>query len=73
MKATRTLVRELSNHIDQTATVQGWLHKRRLLGGLNFIVVRDRTGIVQILVEDKAEVEKRADCKLAQFFKYQAV
>lgn len=58
MKATRTLVRELNDHIDQAATVQGWLHKRRLLGGLNFIVVRDRTGIVQILVEDKAEVEK---------------
>lgn len=58
MNTTRTLVRDLAAKTDQTVTVQGWLHKRRLLGGLNFIVVRDRSGIVQILVEDKAEVEK---------------
>jgi nondiscriminating aspartyl-tRNA synthetase len=58
MKSSRTLVRELINHNDQTVTVEGWLHKRRLLGGLNFIVVRDRTGIVQILIEEKAETEK---------------
>lgn len=58
MKITRTLVRDLAMHTDKTVTIQGWLHKRRLLGGLNFIVVRDRTGIVQILVEEKAEVEK---------------
>lgn len=58
MKITRTLVRDLTTHTDKTVTIQGWLHKRRLLGGLNFIVVRDRTGIVQILVEEKAEVEK---------------
>ena len=36
----------------------GWLHKKRLLGGLNFINLRDRSGLVQILVEDKDEVEK---------------
>lgn len=58
MKITRTLVRDLATQTDKTVTIQGWLHKRRLLGGLNFIVVRDRTGIVQILVEEKAEVEK---------------
>ncbi len=54
----RTLVRDLAGQINKTVTIQGWLHKRRLLGGLNFLVVRDRTGVVQILVEDKTEVEK---------------
>jgi nondiscriminating aspartyl-tRNA synthetase len=34
------------------------VHKKRLLGGLNFIALRDRSGLVQIVVEDKAEVEK---------------
>lgn len=38
--------------------VQGWLHKKRLLGGLTFILVRDRSGVVQIVVQDKDEVEK---------------
>jgi nondiscriminating aspartyl-tRNA synthetase len=54
----RTLIKDLSKHIDQPITVQGWLHKKRLLGGLNFIAIRDRSGIVQILLEDKDEVEK---------------
>lgn len=54
----RTLIKDLSQHIDKPVTIQGWLHKKRLLGGLNFIAIRDRSGIVQILLEDKDEVEK---------------
>lgn len=55
---TRTLIRDLTSHIDQTVTIQGWLHKKRLLGGLNFITLRDRSGLAQSLIEDKDEVEK---------------
>ncbi len=55
---TRTLVRELSKNIDQTVTVRGWLHKKRLLGGLNFITLRDRSGLVQTLIENKDQIEK---------------
>lgn len=55
---TRTLIRELPSKIDQTVTIHGWLHKKRLLGGLNFLTVRDRSGIAQCLVEDKDELEK---------------
>jgi len=54
----RILARELSEKINQTVTIRGWLHKKRLLGGLNFITVRDRSGLIQTLVEDKAELEK---------------
>lgn len=55
---TRTLARELSQNINQTVTVRGWLHKKRLLGGLNFITLRDRSGLVQTLIEDKEQIEK---------------
>ena len=55
---TRTLIRDLSSHLDQQVTIQGWLHKKRLLGGLNFLTVRDRSGIAQSLVSDKDELEK---------------
>ncbi len=55
---TRTLARELSEKIEQTVTVQGWLHKKRLMGGLNFITIRDRSGLIQTLFEDKDQIEK---------------
>lgn len=38
--------------------ISGWLHKKRKLGGLNFINIRDRRGRSQVLIEDKDEVEK---------------
>lgn len=55
---TRTLAKELIAHVGETVTIQGWLHKKRLLGGLNFITLRDRSGIAQNLVDNKDEVEK---------------
>ena len=55
---TRTLARELAEKINQEVTVSGWLHKKRLLGGLNFITIRDRSGLIQTLIEDKDEMEK---------------
>ena len=54
----RTLAKDVSDNDKKEVTVKGWLHKKRLLGGLTFINLRDRTGVVQILVEDKSEVEK---------------
>jgi nondiscriminating aspartyl-tRNA synthetase len=54
----RVLVKDLAKHTGKSAMVAGWLYKRRLLGGLNFLVVRDRTGLVQILVEDEKELKK---------------
>jgi len=55
---TRTLTKELIAHVGETVTIQGWMHKKRLLGGLNFITLRDRSGIAQNLVDNKDEVEK---------------
>lgn len=54
----RTLINELHKFTDKTATINGWLYKRRLLGSLNFLIIRDRSGLVQILVEDKNELDK---------------
>jgi len=54
----RILTDDVANHDGKKITIQGWIHKKRLLGGLNFITIRDRRGIVQVLVEDKDEVEK---------------
>ena len=49
----RTLTKDLKSSVGQTVTLRGWLHKKRLLGGLNFLTIRDRSGIAQALVENK--------------------
>lgn len=54
----RTVTKDLPQHIGEKVMVQGWVHKKRLLGGLTFINVRDRGGIVQVVIKDKDEVEK---------------
>jgi nondiscriminating aspartyl-tRNA synthetase len=54
----RTLIKQLTEKVGEQATIKGWLHKKRLLGGLTFIVIRDRSGVAQALVKDKGEVEK---------------
>jgi nondiscriminating aspartyl-tRNA synthetase len=54
----RILSKDLKEHIGEQVLVQGWLHKKRLLGGLTFINLRDRGGLVQVVIKDKDEVEK---------------
>jgi nondiscriminating aspartyl-tRNA synthetase len=54
----RTLSGELKQHSGKKVTIQGWLHKRRDLGGIMFIVVRDREGLVQAVVRDESEQKK---------------
>jgi aspartyl-tRNA synthetase len=39
----------LGDRVDSTARVAGWVHRRRDHGGLIFIDLRDRTGIVQLV------------------------
>ena len=54
----RTLSDEAVKHVGARIMIEGWLHKKRLLGGLTFINVRDRRGLIQVVIKDKDEVEK---------------
>ncbi|HZY40456.1 MAG TPA: OB-fold nucleic acid binding domain-containing protein, partial [Anaerolineae bacterium] len=38
-------------HVGQTIKLAGWMHKRRDHGGLIFIDLRDRSGLVQITID----------------------
>lgn len=54
----RILSRDVAAHVGKHIVIAGWLHKKRLLGGLNFIALRDRSGVTQSLVDNKDELEK---------------
>ncbi len=47
----RVLVRDLAAHVDERVQVAGWILTRRDLGGIRFLVLRDRTGVVQCVLE----------------------
>src|SRR5690554_2384097 len=44
-------VRELRQHEGQTVTLQGWVHNRRNLGGIRFLLLRDFSGVAQCVFQ----------------------
>jgi nondiscriminating aspartyl-tRNA synthetase len=56
----RILASELGKCVDSPVELRGWLNNVRPLGKLNFLILRDRTGFAQIVIEDKAEYQKIA-------------
>ncbi|MFG1695582.1 aspartate--tRNA(Asn) ligase [Nonomuraea sp. NPDC049309] len=43
----RVLSAELAEHAGQRVTIAGWVHRRRRLKSVSFLVVRDRAGLAQ--------------------------
>lgn len=58
MSNTRILAAQLKNYVNQSVRVRGWLNNIRSLGKLNFLILRDRTGLIQIVIESKDELRK---------------
>ena len=54
----RTLAKELLNDQGKQVKVRGWLNNLRSLGKISFLLLRDRSGLIQVVIEDKAELAK---------------
>ena len=48
----RCLAHELGGHVGERVRLQGWLHHQRQLAQVAFLLLRDRTGISQVVVVD---------------------
>ncbi len=49
----RVWIEDLWNYVGKEVVVRGWIHRLRILGGINFALVRDRSGVVQVVDEKK--------------------
>lgn len=57
MKRTHRCTEVTSENVGQEVVVMGWAHKRRDLGGVIFIDLRDRSGILQIVFRNELDGE----------------
>lgn len=46
--------KQLPEHIGEQVEIAGWLHNQRQLARVSFVLVRDASGITQVVVEDDA-------------------
>lgn len=54
----RILAKDLPFSVSKTVLLRGWLNATRSFGKLTFILLRDRSGIAQIVVENPIELKK---------------
>ena len=50
MTSTRVLAADLAGHAGAEVTIAGWLHRKRQLKSVTFLILRDRTGLAQVVV-----------------------
>ena len=56
---------QLHEHVDQTVRLHGWVHTLRILGGINFLILRDGWGTVQAVTQDAADFAPLTAANLA--------
>ncbi len=49
---------ELASHAGNRVVLKGWLHRFRVLSQVSFLIIRDRSGIAQIVLVDPDEIDR---------------
>jgi nondiscriminating aspartyl-tRNA synthetase len=59
----RTLAAELPSALSgRPVLIQGWVHRRRVLGAVTFLIVRDRSGLAQVVVREPRALQVVRRC-----------
>jgi nondiscriminating aspartyl-tRNA synthetase len=59
----RTLAAELPSAVSgRPVLIQGWVHRRRVLATVTFLIVRDRSGLAQVVVRDPRALQVVRRC-----------
>lgn len=53
----------LGQHTGERVVLAGWLHRLRRLSGVSFLILRDRTGTAQVVIEDPAILAALDGCQ----------
>ncbi|WP_406643327.1 aspartate--tRNA(Asn) ligase [Amycolatopsis sp. WGS_07] len=62
--STRTPVACLRDHVGSTVTIAGWVHRRRVLKSVTFLVIRDRSGTAQAVFAEPPDVTEETVVRL---------
>jgi nondiscriminating aspartyl-tRNA synthetase len=49
----RVLAADLPEHVGEHVMISGWLHRRRELKSVTFLIIRDRSGLAQVVLRDQ--------------------
>ncbi|MDK2584630.1 aspartate--tRNA(Asn) ligase [Romboutsia sedimentorum] len=49
----RIMIDKLNEYIDKEVKIEGWVHRIRCLKAITFLILRDRTGLVQCVVDNE--------------------
>ncbi len=52
------VIRELAGHVGETVSVQGWMTHFRSSGKIHFLILRDGTGQVQLVIKPQGDVTR---------------
>lgn len=52
IKMNRILICELKNYLNKKVCIQGWIYKIRKLKSITFVILRDRSGLIQCIVNN---------------------
>jgi aspartyl-tRNA synthetase len=69
LRRTHTCGELRASHVGGRALLMGWVHRRRDLGGLIFIHLRDRSGVTQVVFnsENQPQAHRRAQLLRSEF------